>query len=53
MITCFDRKSKEEKENEDCNVKFMLDNEDLACLLSGGCLVSTDTEIKIKIELDM
>lgn len=52
MIDCFDRKSKEEKTNEDCTIKFLVDNEDLACLLTGGCLIRDIDGTKIKIELD-
>lgn len=53
MIDCFDRKSKEEKEKEKCNICFLLDNEDLAVLLSSGCLIGEVNGTKIKVELDM
>lgn len=53
MIDFLDRISREEKDNEDCNIKFLLDNLDLATLLSDGCLIGDVNGTKIKIELDM
>lgn len=52
MIDCFDRYNKEEND-KDCNIKFLLDNEDLACLLTGGCLMKDINGTTIKVELDM